>query len=55
MVFTPLTKKFKIAVPPPIKIDKMAVVDLKTRLKLPLKMVQIESRIEKIEPMFSLP
>lgn len=55
MILTPPTKKLRIAVPPPIKMDITAVVDLITKLRLPLRIVQIESRMEKIEPTFSFP
>lgn len=53
--FTPLTKKFNIAVPPPIKIDTIAVIDCSTKLKFPFTTVKTDCPIDKIMPTFSRP
>lgn len=44
-----------MAVPPTNNIERTAVVDLKTKLRLPFMMVQTDSKMDNIDPMFSFP
>lgn len=55
MILTLLTKKFRIAFPPTIKIEIMAVAECNTRLKLPLTIVQTDWAMDMIIPTFSRP